>query len=147
MKAQGGEAHIVNTSSVAALGGEGVYGASKAAVFAISQSLRAELEPDGIGVSVLCPSYVNSKILDAQRNRPAAFGERAAEPMGAFEVTTGLPAAVVGRHAVEAIRANHLYVFTLPESMREPMRPNAAARFEAILAAIDAGVEPDAGKP
>jgi NAD(P)-dependent dehydrogenase (short-subunit alcohol dehydrogenase family) len=144
MKAQGGPAHVVNTSSATALGGEGVYGASKAAVFAISQSLRQELEPEGIGVSVLCPAYVNSRILAAQRNRPAVFGARANEPMGTATVTTGLPSISVGRAAVEAIRENRLYVFTLPESMRKRIQPSAEERFEEILAAIERGAEPDA---
>ncbi|MCZ6785120.1 MAG: SDR family NAD(P)-dependent oxidoreductase, partial [Proteobacteria bacterium] len=50
MRAQQGEAHIVNTSSVAALGGGGPYGASKAAVLAFSEALHRELADEGIGV-------------------------------------------------------------------------------------------------
>ena len=123
---------------MAALGGEGVYGASKSAVLAISESLRCELEPEGIGVSVLCPAYVNSKILGAQRNRSASFGERAPDPMGTDEVTTGLPASSVGDAAVAAIRENRAYVFTYPESMTKRIRPGAEERFRAILEAITA---------
>lgn len=137
MCGQGGEAHIVNTASVAALGGEGAYGASKTAVLSLSESLHRELQGTGIGVSVLCPSYINSNILGAQRNRPASFGPRAAEPMGAGPVTTGLDGSVVARDAIDAIRENRLYVFTWPEQMSP--RPRAVERFEALLAAIDAG--------
>lgn len=142
MRAQG-EGHIVNTSSVAALGGGGLYGASKAAVMALSESLREELADDGIGVSVLCPSYVNSKILDAQRNRPAELGERAAEPMGTDEVTTGLPPSAVAEDTIAAIREDRLYVFTLPAVMMPRTRPPAEERFQRILEAIHRGERPN----
>jgi NAD(P)-dependent dehydrogenase (short-subunit alcohol dehydrogenase family) len=143
MLEQGGEAHIVNTASVAALGGSGIYGASKAAVLSLSETLAEELTGRGIGVSVLCPSYVNSKILDAQRNRPARFGARAAEPFGTATVTTGLDASAVAEDAIAAIREGRLYVFTHPEPMSA--RPRAVQRFEALLAAMDAGLRPKAG--
>ena len=143
MTQRGVEAHIVNTSSVAALGGGGVYGASKAAVLAISESLRSELEPAGIGVSVLCPGHVNSHILGAQRNRPAEFGENADEPMGNSPVTVGLDAITVGRAALRAILGNELYVFTYPEMLRSRVQPRAEARFAELSAAIERGVEPD----
>jgi len=137
MLEQGGEAHIVNTASVAALGGSGIYGASKAAVLSLSETLAEELAARGIGVSVLCPSYINSRILDAQRNRPAQRGARAAEPYGTAAVTTGLDASAVAEDTIAAIREGRLYVFTHPEAMSA--RPRAARRFETILAAIDAG--------
>ena len=143
MRAQEGEAHIVNTSSVAALGGGGPYGASKAAVLAFSEALHSELADEGIGVSVLCPAYVNSKILAAQRNRPEHFGAEAEEPFGRLEVTTGLAPDTVARHAIGAIRQRRLYVFTLPESMRSRVEPAAEERAREIQAAIAAGVLDD----
>ena len=143
MRAQRGEAHIINTSSVAALGGGGPYAASKAAVLAFSEALHEELAGEGIGVSVLCPSYINSKILAAQRNRPEHFGSEAEEPFGRLEVTTGLAPDAVARHAIEAIRSQQLYVFTLPESMLPRTAPAAAQRAEKIQAAIASGVLPD----
>jgi NAD(P)-dependent dehydrogenase (short-subunit alcohol dehydrogenase family) len=143
MRAQPGEAHIVNTSSVAALGGGGPYAASKAAVLAFSEALHQELADDGIGVSVLCPAYINSKIVGAQRNRPERFGPEAEEPFGRLEVTTGLTPDTVAQHAIEAIRKRTLYVFTLPESMRRRIEPAAEERSRKIQAAIAAGVLPD----
>ncbi|MCZ6784165.1 MAG: SDR family NAD(P)-dependent oxidoreductase, partial [Proteobacteria bacterium] len=143
MRAQQDEAHIVNTSSVAALGGGGPYGASKAAVLAFSEALHRELADEGIGVSVLCPSYINSKIVAAQRNRPERFGPEAEEPFGRLEVTTGLAPDTVARHAIEAIRSQRLYVFTLPESMRPRVEPAAAEWARNIQEAIAAGVLPD----
>jgi NAD(P)-dependent dehydrogenase (short-subunit alcohol dehydrogenase family) len=144
MREQSGEAHIVNTSSVAALGGGGPYGASKAAVLSLSESLHGELADEGIGVSVLCPAYINSKIVAAQRNRPERFGPEADEPFGRLEVTTGLSPDAVARHTIDAIRGRRLYVFTMPESMRPRVEPAAKERAEQIQAAIAAGVLPDA---
>ena len=143
MREQGGEAHILNTSSVAALDGGGPYGASKAAVLAFSEALHRELAEEGIGVSVLCPGYINSKIVAAQRNRPGHFGNAAHEPFGRLEVTTGLAPETVARHAIEAIRAGRLFVFTLPETMRKRLEPALEERSRKLLAAIRAGVLPD----
>ncbi len=142
MKERGTEAHIVNTASVGALGGSGIYGASKAAVLSISEGLRDELEESGIGVSVLCPGHINSHILGAQRNRPPEFGDHAEEPMGNDPVTGGLDPIVVGRAAVEAIVKNDLYVFTYPDLLGE-LQPRAKERFQRILASIEAGLVPD----
>ncbi len=78
MKAQSGEKHIVNTASVAgiaAFAGLGVYVATKYAVVGISESLRAEGESYGLGVSVLCPGVVRTRIFESERIRPAALGE------------------------------------------------------------------------
>ena len=136
MRAQAGEAHSVNTSSVAAMGGGGPYGASKAAVLAFSEALHKELADDDIGVSVLCPSYINSKIVAAQRNRPERFGTEAEEPYGRLEVTTGLAPDAVATHTLEAIREQRLYVFTLPESMRDGLESSTEKRAAEIQAAI-----------
>ncbi len=143
MRAQAGEGHIVNTASVAALGAGGIYGASKAAVLSLSESLQRELAGSGIGVSVLCPSYVNSRILGAQRNRPAEFGPPAAEPYGRMEVTTGLDPSTVANATLRAIRSGELYVFTYPRQGREQLEPPFEARFQKIRDAIALGQEPD----
>ena len=143
MRAQAGEAHIVNTSSVAAMGGGGPYGASKAAVLAFSEALHKELADADIGVSVLCPSYINSKIVAAQRNRPECFGAEAEEPYGRLEVSTGLAPDAVAQHTLEAIRQQRLYVFTLPESMRDGLESSTEKRAAEIQAAIAAGVLPN----
>lgn len=140
---QGGPAHIVNTSSVAALGGGGVYGTSKAAVVAISESLHDELGPEGIGVSVLLPANVNSRILGAQRNRPPEFGRLAAEPLGTDVTEFGLDPIHVGRRARAAIESSELYVFAFPTGWDEHLAPPAAARFDRILAALGAGTVDD----
>ena len=76
MLKQGVEAHVLNTASLAGLVSLlmlGAYTASKHAVVALSECLHHELVQTGapIGVSVLCPAYVQTGIADAERHRPA----------------------------------------------------------------------------
>jgi NAD(P)-dependent dehydrogenase (short-subunit alcohol dehydrogenase family) len=90
MLARGTRAHIVNTASaagLATLAGSGVYCATKHAVVALSECLAHDLAAIGapIGVSVLCPSLLPSRIGEADRNRPAALADAAAEPAAAKE--------------------------------------------------------------
>src|SRR4051812_28956330 len=73
------EAHIVNTASMAGMVAGpymGPYNASKFAVVAISETLFKELagQSANVGVSVLCPGWVNTNIADSARNRPAELG-------------------------------------------------------------------------
>jgi NAD(P)-dependent dehydrogenase (short-subunit alcohol dehydrogenase family) len=87
MREQGSPGHVVNTASAAGLTGAvpymGPYAASKAAVIALSETLRAELELAGapIGVSVLCPGFTDTNVLEGHRNRSADRGaeQRTAE--------------------------------------------------------------------
>jgi NAD(P)-dependent dehydrogenase (short-subunit alcohol dehydrogenase family) len=60
-----GRGHIVNTASISGLlpiPGQSLYNAAKYAVVGLSESLRLELQADGIGVSVVCPGAVVSRI-------------------------------------------------------------------------------------
>jgi len=137
-----GGGHFVNTSSVAGLGGGGgssVYSMSKCAVLSITESLHAELAPMGIGATVLCPGNVSSRILGAQRNRPARFGREATEPFGRDLTDFGMDPIHVGRRAVAAIRAGELYAFAFPAEWGGGIRPQAERRYREILDAIGAG--------
>jgi NAD(P)-dependent dehydrogenase (short-subunit alcohol dehydrogenase family) len=73
-------AHVLNTASEHALGippwvpPSTAYSASKHAALGLSDGLRRDFSPDGIGVSVLCPSWVTTDIWDAGRNRPDRLG-------------------------------------------------------------------------
>ena len=83
--------HIVNTASMAGMDsglGFSPYAASKFAVVAMSEGLRMQLKPFGIGVSVLCPSFVRTGIGESGRNRPERYGP--AQPLD--------PASPAGRH-------------------------------------------------
>ena len=117
----GGEAHIVNTASMAGLrAGDGwahsAYGASKFAVVSMSRNLRGELAGSGIGVSVLCPGGVDTRIWEAGRNRPAERGgPEAYERPDRLLPARVLDPLVVGRHVLRAIRKDALYIITHTE--------------------------------
>ena len=74
-----GEGRVVITSSIAGWSGgpcTGPYAATKHAVLGLGESLRRELEltEADVGVSVLCPGFVNTNIMTSGRNWPAALG-------------------------------------------------------------------------
>lgn len=138
MRAQGQGGHVVNTASMAgqiATPGLGVYTTTKFAVVGLSESLRIELAPHGIGVSVLCPGFVRTRIAESGRNRPQHLGGAQLPPagMGAALEQIGIDPLEVGRHVLDAVRANQLYVFTHPGT-----KQFVELRFRAILAAFDA---------
>ena len=131
--------HFVNTASIAGMlspAGMEPYCATKFAVVAMSEGWAEQLAPKNIGVSVLCPGFVKTRINESRRNRQASYGpdERAPPPPDTppSRVLTGIPVEPVGRRVVEAVKANELYVFTHPGS-----KAAVAARFERILAAFD----------
>jgi short-subunit dehydrogenase/pimeloyl-ACP methyl ester carboxylesterase len=67
-RGQGGQ--LVNTASMAAFTPSkdlGTYAATKAAVLMLSESLRAELAPHGIGVTAVCPGFIATNITRATR--------------------------------------------------------------------------------
>jgi NAD(P)-dependent dehydrogenase (short-subunit alcohol dehydrogenase family) len=145
IRAHGQGGHFVNTASMAGMiSGLGFspYAASKFAVVTMSEGLANELKPLGIGVSVVCPDFVRTRISDIARNRPQRYGPpRKPDPespagMLAVELArlaqAGLDPAEVARQVLAAIRADELYVFTHPQ-----MRGELEARFAAIRAAMD----------
>ena len=141
----GDEAHIVNTGSVAgtfAIPGLpiGVYTASKYAVVGYSEMLRLELAGDGIGVSVLCPGGVATRIQEAGRNRPDALGgpvEQAPEDLARQQERGDRPRGMepreVGERVLDGVRANRLYIFTHADQ-RGPVEE----RYHDMMAAYDA---------
>ena len=69
----GEEGHIVTTVSLAGLlPGAGTYGVSKHAALALTQGLNRDLiaKDSKINSSVLCPGFVNTNIMNSERNRP-----------------------------------------------------------------------------
>jgi NAD(P)-dependent dehydrogenase (short-subunit alcohol dehydrogenase family) len=124
MLAQGGEGHIVNTASIAGLTcapGISIYNVSKHGVVAVSETLHHELAMLGspVKVSVLCPGFVNTRILDSARNRPAPLADTVAPLPGSAEreeavrglVASGIEPTQVAERVFEAIRDERFYVF------------------------------------
>jgi len=132
---QGGDAHIVNTASIGGFlpGGEilGVYTATKASVVGITESYADSIKAHGIGMSVLCPAFVTSNLIEAERNRPDEFGKRPGglEPIlgGGFE--TGMDPLTVGKWVVRAVKDDQRFIFTHPE-MRELVEGHFAQVME-----------------
>ena len=137
--------HIVNTASMAGMiNGMGFspYAATKFAVVAMSEGLAMQLQPHGIGVSVLCPEFVRTRIGESGRNRPARYGETppldpaspAAQVVAeiARRLEAGIDPAEVAARVLAAIRNNEFYIFTHPN-----MRQAVDGRFAAIQAAMD----------
>lgn len=146
MIAQGDEGHIVNTASAAGLDARpwlGAYSASKYAVVAISEALSAELRMTGakIGVSVLCPAVVNTRIGDAERNRPQSLqNESGAEPPpqaqafgDAFRaaLARGADPAQIAEDVLDAVKNDRLYIISQPET-----ETRVRTRMERVLADI-----------
>lgn len=129
-------AHVVNTASLAGLisGVLGPYSVSKHGVVALSESLCLQLRQRGghVGVSVLCPGWVRTRIVDSERNRPASAGplpepdpaHAEARAAGHQLVASGMDPALVAEHVVDAVRKNRFYVLTHPE-LSEVIRQRA----------------------
>lgn len=139
MLAQGVEGHIVDVSSIAGMmtfPGWSPYKVTKAGQIVLSETLRAEMDARGakIGVSVLCPGFVQTNISNAARNRPVDLPETSVDEtieQGIREgVQAGLPPEEILEPLFEGIRANQLYIFTHPWS-EDVLRE----RFDEILAA------------
>ncbi len=135
MVAQGLEGHIVNTASMAGLvasQGLGVYNTSKYAVVGLSETLAKDLRQYGIGVSVLCPMGVATRIRDSERVRPVDLKNAASRELPPIELLgRTLTADPVASMVIRAIRRNDLYVITHEESL-----PAIRRRFERIERAV-----------
>ena len=127
MLAKGEEGHIVNTASMAGLGtASGPYHVSKHGVVVLSEGLFKDFRAMGakLSASVVCPGWVNTNILDAERNRPpelertdlAKVAERARLTMQAAgeSLKRGIPPEEVARQVFEAVRDDQFYVLPAP---------------------------------
>ena len=121
MIAGGEPGHVVNTASVAgllSLPGSAVYCVSKHGVVTLSECLRHDLRVANasIGVSVLCPAFVQTGIFESARNRPKELA--ATNPLGrAYEeagkkavAASKLSAADIARITLDAVRNDRFYV-------------------------------------
>ena len=144
LRAAAPDAHVVNTASMGGLVAVpgfpiGPYVASKYACVGYSESLRGDLAPEGIGVSVLCPGMVTSNLgATSARNRPERFGPQSAPPVSGASPDPALAALMmapedVGPVVVRGIRENRLHIFTHLNA-----RPQVERRFAAILADFEA---------
>jgi NAD(P)-dependent dehydrogenase (short-subunit alcohol dehydrogenase family) len=122
MVRQGEPAHIVNTASVAGLRPRatfGVYATTKHAVVCISEVLHAELAALGapIGVSVLCPGFVHTRLVESVKTLPANASPEVQDWLEQFKtlVAGGADADFIGEKVLEGIRDEKLHILTHPE--------------------------------
>ncbi|MEX2247785.1 MAG: SDR family NAD(P)-dependent oxidoreductase [Dehalococcoidia bacterium] len=145
MIAHGEDGHIVNTSSMAGMAAGpfmGPYNVSKFGVVALSETLFYDLQiaQAKIGVSVLCPGFVSTRIADSSRNRPAELVAvvAPAPPEGPDIVrqmiASGMPPPELAEQVFDAVQARRFYILTHPE-----FDAAVRARMEAILDRRDPG--------
>ncbi len=145
MRRQGTPAHVVNTASAAGLMSGisylGPYAVSKVGVVSLSETLAAELATEGspIGVSVLCPGFTNTNVMEGERNRPPELGaERRTDASqqfvqfikDSFTTDDGAEPEAVAAQVLDAILHDRFWVVSHPgiDAMLE-------GRFERILEA------------
>jgi NAD(P)-dependent dehydrogenase (short-subunit alcohol dehydrogenase family) len=140
---EGGQ--IVSTASMAGLiaAVAPAYNVTKYGVVALSEGLRAPLAEKGIGVSVLCPGFIRTRIMESTRNIPERLAGAIAEPttearesefakMAAFAITNGIDPLYVGELVREGIEGDWPYIFTDTQ-----FEPGVDARFANIKAGFD----------
>lgn len=119
MRAQAGEAHIVNTASVSGFvarqNSNGIYTSVKHALVGLTNVLRDELEPEGIVVSCWCPGGMLTNMGDAGRNRQERFGGPYPERARPVERQPNpiLPEQVAPR-VLALVREDRRYILTHP---------------------------------
>jgi len=161
LKKHGEGGHIVNTASIAGVRiapgmNNGIYAGTKFAVVALSVGMLDALAPHGIGVSVLCPAAVDTKIYKAGRVRPERFGgsfEREISPVMASLLKQGLSPDQIGRYVLRAIQDDDFFIFTHPETREWVLEWHARVmkgfdRAEELrgLLGINAPPQPDPAK-
>jgi NAD(P)-dependent dehydrogenase (short-subunit alcohol dehydrogenase family) len=128
-----GRGHIVNTSSMNGLLAHGTfaaYSASKFAVAGLSEALRVELEPFGVGVSILYPGLTRSRMSEGQ--------QPGLDPKVAEIIRSRMMQPVwLGRAVARAVETNQLHIITHPAHL-----PQLQARFDGIVAAHGDPAEP-----
>lgn len=132
MIAQDSEGHIVNTASIAGLTtgpAMAPYFVSKHGVVALSECLHQELQVTAskLRVSVVCPGWVKTQIVESDRNRPGgALSDEEADPLFGMvraglraTMPNAMPPSEVAGLVVDAVRNNKFYV--LPHQTWKPL--------------------------
>src|SRR5579872_2381188 len=152
IEAHGEGGHFVNTASLAGMvspPGMEPYCATKFAVVAMSEGWAPQLAQFNIGVSVLCPGFVRTRIHESGRARQDKYGGAGVVDSGvgatpneaANNVLSGIDPDIVGQRVFEGVRDNDLYIFTHPM-----FKEFVQIRFNGILAAFDKSAQSEALK-
>ena len=144
IEATGEGGQIVSTASIAGLwaGVNPSYNVTKYGVVGLSEGLRASMALRGIGVSVLCPGFIRTQIMESARNLPDRFGEVEGMTGGTDEtefsklareaIANGIDPRYVGELVREGIENNWPYIVT-----DNDFEPVIDERFANIKQAFD----------
>ena len=145
MESHGEGGHIVSTASMAGLVAAVApgYNVTKYGVVALSEGLRPTLAQRGIGVSVLCPGFIRTRIMESSRAIPERLTGKLALPhptalpnefvvMAAEAIQNGIDPLYVGELVVEGIEGDWPYIFT-----DNQFEAGVDLRFAAIKAGFD----------
>ena len=148
MIASGEPGHVVNTSSVSGLstGPHGIYGVTKHAVTRLSEIAWYDLRRSGapVGISVLCPGIVATRINSAERHRPPHLRDEVDEAVAAERRTRmqaaedrflreGMPPLEVAAAVVQGVEADRFWIL-VPGDL---VKAEAERRMRAILEESD----------
>jgi NAD(P)-dependent dehydrogenase (short-subunit alcohol dehydrogenase family) len=117
--ARRGRGHVVNVASAAGffnLAELAAYGTTKYAVLGLSEALRDELAPLGIGVSAICPGFVRTTIVDGLRVRGKERPEHERQAIADFLRRRNFDPERVGRAIVSGVLENRALVLVTPEA-------------------------------
>jgi NAD(P)-dependent dehydrogenase (short-subunit alcohol dehydrogenase family) len=149
--------HIINVASAAGLlspPSMGPYNTTKAAVIALSETLAADLSADGVGVSVLCPTFFRSNLVRSSRTSVDGALRRAARRL---VEQSGRSAADIAGAALAAAEGGALHIAPqldgrwlwrlkrLSPALFRSLAPRAAARLRS-LGGADTGEAGDTGE-
>jgi NAD(P)-dependent dehydrogenase (short-subunit alcohol dehydrogenase family) len=105
---------IINVASAAAFGaapGMAAYNVSKAGVLSLSETLAAELSGTGIGVTVLCPTFVKTNIVESGR-----ISEQSSQLADRLMRWTGFSPERVARSCLDTHDRGGLYCMPQPDA-------------------------------
>jgi NAD(P)-dependent dehydrogenase (short-subunit alcohol dehydrogenase family) len=149
MIAHGEGGHIVNTSSMAGIiplpSAGGLYATSKFAVRGLTDSLRLALGAHNIGVSVLCPGMVRTRIISAEEHRPGREASQDAEAANPDlfnrDMTGGMEPVELGERVLLGIQRNDAYILPHGE-----FKDEVQGLFDEIVAGFPQGQELSEGR-
>ncbi len=118
------ESHIINTASITGLlPGQGIYGITKKAIVALSETLYSELNElkANVNVSVVCPSYANTQLSESEAHRPIELTNQQKEIASVTKrrlrrlrkvLTTGITCDIIAEKTFDGIKKNRFYIVT-----------------------------------
>ncbi|HLF71877.1 MAG TPA: SDR family NAD(P)-dependent oxidoreductase [Dehalococcoidia bacterium] len=133
MLKQDEDGHVINTASQAGLvTSNSIYSITKHAVVALSEALLLQLKQQNarIGVSCLCPLFVDTRIMEAERNRPAElFNEGRPEGPNPLRMANATPPSEQADEVLEALLEGRFYIFPRMDVVDD----NVRYRFDNII--------------